>query len=112
MTSLFAAPPTGGDVVLICRRPSRTPRISERLPRASTRTLTNTSSTGGTPVAREALPGQTGTGLIDCRKITAACNSKMAKIGEMSRPPTLGMMRRKGLRTGSESVVRSAVIGL
>lgn len=108
ITSLLALPSVGGAVVFMRSWPSLTPIISLRLPRGLTRTEMTISRAPGIP----RRPGQTGMGLYVCKMIIAACKIMMAKMGETSRPPIGGIMRRKGRSTGSASAFNIAVTGL
>ena len=55
---------------------------------------------------------QIGIGLSVAMKIPLACNAMIAKIGEISSPPTVGIRFRKGRITGSTSIAMKAVAGL
>ena len=58
------------------------------------------------------LAGQIGNGLIPAITMVKAMIRMIAKIGEMSRPPIGGMIRRNGARIRSVIVCISAMPGL
>jgi hypothetical protein len=70
------------------------------------------SSTASGAAANDGRFNYRGIGFSVRRKITTACSSTIANMGDMSSPPIGGMSRRNGRRIGSEMVVSKAVMGL